>query len=145
MHQEFKLYILVERKNNICPLVEFSRKGLWEDSEIDICMQRKQDWPEVKLEMQSQQVSANPSRGIELGQLLKVVLFVVLHVLVVGVCVCDISELASFDRRQFQSNDSVESCLVIQLVWNECLRCDVGSGVCVNHSIMFDSLWLHGL
>lgn len=61
-------------------------------------MQKKQDWPEVKIEMQSQQVSVDPSKGIELGQLLKVVLFVVLHVLMVGgVCVCDISELASFD------------------------------------------------
>ena len=93
-------------------MVEFSRKGLSEDSEIELCMQRKQDWPEVKVEMQSQQVSADPSRGIELGWLLKVVLFVVLHVLVVAGCVCDIGELASFDWRQFQSNDSVESCWV---------------------------------
>ena len=48
-------------------MVEFSRKGLSEDSEIELCMQRKQVWPEVKVEMQSQQVSADPSRGIELG------------------------------------------------------------------------------
>ena len=109
-------------------LQERTLRGLWDRNlhAKEAGLARRQSWNAVTASL------SRSIQGYRGRTTFKVVLFVVLPVLMVrGVCVCDISELASFDWRQFQTNDTVESCSVIQLVGDECLRRDVGSGVCV--------------